>query len=136
MIEMKLSFSRKELLWFGPLFALFGGVIGGMVFWRFNAPLAAKWIWIMSGVVIGFYYLIPPLRKWIYRAWLGAFFPIGWIVSHLLLAVVFYLVVFPIGLLMRLLRYDALSRKFDPDRETYWIEREKKTDARKYFRQF
>ena len=136
MIEMKTSFSRKELLWFGPLFALFGGMIGGMALWQFEAPAVAKWIWIISAVVIGLYYLVPPLRKWLYMAWLGAVFPIGWIVSHLLLAVVFYLVVFPIGLLMRLLRYDALSRKFDPDCESYWRKREKRTDPRKYFRQF
>jgi uncharacterized membrane protein YoaK (UPF0700 family) len=133
---MKTTFLRRELMWFGPLFALFGGMVGAIAFWKFEAPVVAKWILIFSAVVILLYYLFPPLRKWFYMAWLGAVFPIGWIVSHLLLTVVFYLVVFPVGMLMRLFRYDALSRKFDPECKSYWRKREKNDDPRKYFRQF
>jgi len=123
-------------MWFVPLFALFGGMMGAFSFWRFEAPVVAKWIWFFTAAVILLYCLASPLRKWFYMAWLGAVFPIGWIVSHLLLAIVFYMVVFPVGMLMRLFRYDALKRKFDPDCESYWRKREKNNDPRKYFRQF
>jgi len=136
MIGMKTTFSRRELLWFGPLFALFGGMMSGLALWKFEAPEVAKWIWILSAVVITLYYLLPPLRKPIFIAWMGAVFPIGWVLSHVLLAVVFYLVVFPIGLLMRLFRHDALGRRLDPDSTSYWIKRETHTDPKKYFRQF
>lgn len=136
MIELKTSFSRRELLWFGPLFALFGGMIGGIAFWKFEAPAVAKWIWIFSAAVILLSYLVPALRRWFFMAWMSAVFPIGWIISHVLLAAVFYLVVFPIGLLMRLFRYDALGRRFDPDCKSYWKKRETNRDPRKYFRQF
>ncbi|MFT7302989.1 MAG: hypothetical protein ACI8UZ_001827 [Akkermansiaceae bacterium] len=136
MIELKTSFSRRELLWFGPLFALFGAMVGGMALWKFEAPTFAKWIWIVSAVVILLYSLLPPLRKWIFIAWMAAVFPIGWIVSHVLLAAVFYLVVFPIGLLMRCFRYDALGRSFDRDCKSYWKKREANDDSRRYFRQF
>ena len=93
MIKMKTTFSRREQFWFGPLFALFGSMIGGIALWKFSAPEVAKWIWIFSAVIIALYYIIPPLRKWIFMGWLGAVFPIGWAISHLLLSVVFYLVV-------------------------------------------
>ncbi|MFT5106198.1 MAG: hypothetical protein ACI8XO_000560 [Verrucomicrobiales bacterium] len=136
MIDLKTTFSRRELLWFGPLFALFAGMIGGLARSKFDAPDVAKWIWVISAVLIGLYYAVPPLRKWMFIGWMAAVFPLGWILSHVLLSVVFYLVVFPIGILMRLFRYDALRRRLDPDAKSYWIERESNRDSRKYFRQF
>lgn len=136
MIGLKTSFSRRELLWFGPLFALFGVLVGALALWKFGAPGVAKWIWIISAVVIAIYYLAPPLRRWIFIGWMAAVFPIGWILSHVVLSVVFYLVVFPIGLLLRLFRYDALRRRFDPEATSYWIKREVSEDPRRYFRQF
>lgn len=136
MIDLKTTFSRRELLWFGPLFALFAGMIGALARSKFDAPDVAKWIWVISAVLIGLYYAVPPLRKWMFIGWMAAVFPLGWILSHVLLSVVFYLVVFPIGILMRLFRYDALRRRLDPDAKSYWIERESNRDSRKYFRQF
>lgn len=136
MIGLKTEFSRKELLWFGPLFVLFGGMIGGFARWRFDAPGVAEWIWIVSGVIILVYYLVPPLRRGIFTGWLAVVFPIGWVVSHFLLALVFYLLVFPIGLMMRLFRYDALKRRFDPGAKSYWIKRESSKDPQDYFRQY
>lgn len=136
MIDLKTTFSKRELMWFGPLFALFAGMIGGFVIWKFEAPNVAKWIWMISAGVIVIYYLVPPLRKWLYTGWMAAVFPIGWVISHVLLAAVFYLLVFPIGILMRLLKYDALSRRFDREKKSYWIERKKVADPRKYFRQY
>lgn len=136
MIGIKTSFSRRELLWFGPLFALFGGTVGAMALWRFAAPDVARWIWIVSAAVIAIYYLVPPVRKWIFIGWMASVFPIGWILSHVLLSVVFYLVVFPIGMLLRLFRYEVLHRRFDPEATSYWIKREARSDPRRYFRQF
>lgn len=136
MIEIKTSFSKKELLWFGPLFALFSVIIGAIARWKFDSPEAAKWIWIFAVAIIFIYYLVPPLRRWIFIGWMAAVFPIGWIISHVLLTIVFYLVVFPIGILMRLLRYDALNRNVEPDAKSYWIKRENSKDPKKYFRQF
>ena len=136
MIGIKTSYSRRELMWFGPLFALFAGLVGGVASWKFDAPGFAKWVGLVSAAIVAIYYAVPPLRKPIFVAWLAAVFPIGWVVSHLLLSVVFYLVVFPIGLLVRLFGYDALRRRREPDAESYWIEREPRDDPRRYFRQF
>lgn len=65
-----------------------------------------------------------------------AVFPIGWVVSHILLAVVYYGVLTPIGLLLRLRGYDPLQRRLDRDADSYWREREQKDDKNRYFRQF
>ena len=51
---------------------------------------------------MGVYAAIPMSRKWIYLGWIYAAFPIGWTVSHLLLAAIYYLIVTPIALAVRL----------------------------------
>ena len=63
-------------------------------------------------------------------------FPIGIVVSHLLIATVYYLCVTPIGLLRRLVGKDIMKRRFPAGQESYWIERKKVEDKGRYFRQF
>lgn len=135
MIALKKTFTDGELRWFGPLFLLFSGMIGAVVRWRFDSPQLATWVWALGGATVVVYYLFPQSRRTIFMAWLGAVYPIGWVLSHILLGVVFYFVVLPIGLLLRLARYDPLTRKFDQKVTSYWIEREPSSDPRKYFRQ-
>ena len=48
-----------------------------------------------------------------------AVFPIGWVVSHLLLGVVYFLVLTPIGLTLRALGRDPLERRFDQSASSY-----------------
>ena len=62
--------------------------------------------------------------------------PIAWVVSHLVLVTIFYLVLTPIGLIMRLFGHDPLNARFDPDAKSYWQRRPEKTDSARYFRQF
>jgi len=63
-------------------------------------------------------------------------FPIGFVISHVVLALVYYLVFTPIGLIMRLLGKDLMHRKIDPDANTYWTEHPQTTDMRRYHRQY
>jgi hypothetical protein len=65
-----------------------------------------------------------------------AAFPIGWLVSHALLAIIYYLVITPIGLVMRGLGKDPIQKRFDPTRKSYWVKREATRDRSRYFRQF
>ena len=58
------------------------------------------------------------------------------VVSYTVLAMVFYLVLTPIGLLMRLVGYDPMSRRFDKDAASYWVPREGSRKVGRYFRQF
>ena len=65
-----------------------------------------------------------------------AAFPIGFVISHILLGIVYYGVMTPIGLMMRIVGYDPMHRKPDSQAETYWVEREPPKDKQQYFRQF
>ena len=50
---------------------------------------------------------------------------LGTLVSPIVLGILFFLVVTPTGLIMRALGKDLLSKKFDGNRNSYWIKRDK-----------
>ena len=61
-------------------------------------------------------------------------FPIGFVISHVLMAAIFYLVLTPIGLCFRLVGRDALGRKLEPNRASYWHDRGPNRDLSAYFK--
>lgn len=76
-----------------------------------------------------------PLGSTLYRAWMAAFRPVGWSVSFLLLACVYYAILTPTGLLMRVLGRDPMERTIDRSSTSYWVRRKPVADPRRYFRQ-
>ena len=62
--------------------------------------------------------MLNPLNKLWFK--FGIF--LGKIISPIVMGVIFFLVVIPIGLLMRLLKKDLLNLKFN-NNSTYWIEK-------------
>lgn len=135
LIEIDRSPTPKDLRWFGLLSAVFFVLLGGLAYWHW--PAAAPPVWIAGTVLVGVYAAAPPLRRWIYLGWIHAALPVGWTVSHLMLACMWFLVVTPIGLALRAVGGDPLDRA--PDRRTasYWrARREGSGDRRRYFRQF
>ncbi len=136
LIELNKNPSRRELFIFGALFALFFGLIGGLIWWRFQAPTVAYVLWSVAAFITILFYAVRPIRKPIYLAWIHLAFPIGWVISHVAMALIYYLVFTPIGLIMRLLGRDPMERRFERGAETYWTPHQPSEDPARYFRQF
>ncbi len=125
-----------ELRWFGVMLAAFAGVLGGVVVYASGALVAAMVIWAIGVVLTAVYYGLPPTRYLLFQGWMTLFFPVGWLISHLLMAFVFYLLITPLALVMRAIGRDALGKSPDPGAETYWSPLEAKPKATRYFQQF
>lgn len=134
-IEINRNPSRRELAWFGWLLPIFTALLGLLTWWRASLD-AASWIWWIGGALSAVVFLVPPLRRPIYVGWMLAVFPIGWVISHTVLAAIYYLVFTPIGLLMKLVGYDPMHRRREPEAKTYWVERAPTAGVGRYFRQF
>jgi len=79
---------------------------------------------------------MPGLMRIVYLTGAYAALPIALVISHLMLAVVYYLLLTPTGVLMRLLGHDPLARRFDASAQTYWRPRHRAENVARYFRQF
>ena len=137
MIEINWNPSTRELrqfagIWFPAFWILVGGLCG---YKTGSLPITAA-IWSAAFVVSLVGYLWLPFMRVIFVGWMCAAFPIGWTVSYLLLAAIFFLVLTPIGLGMRLFGRDPMLRAFDRSANTYWVPHNPGGDPRRYFKQF
>jgi hypothetical protein len=78
----------------------------------------------------------PRLIRPVFVGWMAIAYPIGWVVSRIILGVVFYFVFTPVAWFFRLVGRDALELKSQPTATTYWHPRPKVTDKSAYLRQF
>jgi hypothetical protein len=64
-----------------------------------------------------------------------AVYPIGFVLSHVVLLILFYGVITPLGALGRLARSDPLSLRRKQTLQSYWVERRRPRDKASYLRQ-
>jgi hypothetical protein len=136
MIEIDRHPGPRKLRQFAVLFVAAFGFVGFVVLRRTGSWEAALALWAVALVVGAAGLIRPPAIRLVWVGLIYLAFPIGWVVSHLLLAVVLYLVFTPIGLLLRLLGRDPLERRSDPRKESYWTPHRQVDTIERYFRQF
>lgn len=126
--------SARDLRIFASLWLVFLGGLGAFL-WRQEATVAAGWIGLAALAVFVPGMVAPRLVRVIYLGAVYATFPIGFVVSHLILGIVYYLVLTPIGLVLRLSGHDPLTRRFEAGKTSYWKARGAPKSAHSYFRQ-
>ncbi len=119
----------------GLLPALVAGV-GLPAWWGVDPFVVALGVWSVGGLVAGAVLGSTPLARRVFVGWTSAAEPIGWTVSMVLLALVYYGVVTPTALVARLVGRDALARRLDREAASYWVERPRGGGVDRYFRQY
>ncbi len=134
MIDLNKEPTRKQLWTFGVGFSPFTLVVVAL-FLR-NLPVAAVSVAASGLLVTLIFVCIAATRKPLYFGWIRLTYPIGWLVTHSILALGYYLLVTPLGCLLKLLRKDLLERTVEPERSSYWISDRARDDLDRYFRQY
>jgi hypothetical protein len=120
---------------FGITIGLFLIVIAGFLYWRGKEPNV---ILLISGsvlIVLGL--LLPVILKPVYWLWMVLSIFLGWIMTRVILALLFYLVITPIGLFSRLFGNRFLDLKWDRSKDTYWNYRDRNQESiEEYEQQF
>ena len=107
---------------FGYVFAVFFALIAGLSWYNDGG----HWHWWLGGgalfalVALASPSLLAPLN----RLWTKFGLLLAAVISPVVLGLVFYLCITPIGFLMRLFGKDPLRLRLDPQADTYWIRRE------------
>ncbi len=136
MISIDWNPDRKTLRTFAIGLVVLACVYAGWLAWHERLSHTAAWVCgIMGGLgLVGV--CVPPLLRWVYVAWMVVVFPIGWCVFQAMLAILYFAVIWPLGLLMKALGRDPLQLRSDPHATTYWNERPQSDDPRRHFRQY
>jgi hypothetical protein len=105
-------------------------------FWRRGSYVDAG-VGLSLGVLIPLAGLVwPEFLRIVYLLAIYTTLPIGLVASYLILLVIYYFVLTPIGLIMRLFGHDPLQRRFDRAAESYWTSRRPQEESERYFQQF
>jgi hypothetical protein len=78
----------------------------------------------------------PPANRPIYLGLAVVAFPIGLVLSYLILGALFYLLIAPFGLVFRGLGRDLMGRRYAREADTYWVDARPARPPASYFRQF
>lgn len=107
-------------------FGLTTGVIIVVLFaaffpWVFDATTMPMWPWILAGLLWAPALLMPSVLRPVYTTWMKIGHGIGWVNTRIILGVLFYVLVLPMGLVMRLFGKDPMARKLDESVSSYRI---------------
>jgi O-antigen/teichoic acid export membrane protein len=114
--------TNKQLRSFG--FTV-GGIFALIGFW----PLVVRaedprwWALVVAVCLVVPAVVFPRSLVWIYKGWMAVGHVMGWINTRIILGMVFYVIVTPIGIFRRWLGKDPMGRKLRPDLDSYRITR-------------
>ncbi len=99
-----------------------GGVfvlLGGWWLYRGKFGITTQVLLTLGALLIVFGLIWPRALVWPNRAWMLLAEVLSWITTRIILGLVFFLVVTPIGVVKRLMGWDPLSRRA-PRGASYW----------------
>ena len=136
-VQINRNPNSRQLKHFGWIWMSFVAVFGLVAWLKFDNMAVARGLWMAAVVVPLLGWAVPAIMRLVFLGMSFLAWPIGFVVSHVVLAVVYYLVVTPIGLLMRVFGYDSMKKTFDGEATTYWVPRAiEEVDVKRYFRQY
>ena len=102
---------RKELRTFGLMTGGIVAVLFGLLLpWLFSHAFPL-WPWIVAGVLGSLGLLAPAALGPVYRLWMKFGHVMGAINTRIILGLLFYVIFTPVGLAMRLFRWDPMRRR-------------------------
>ncbi len=100
--------------------SIVAGLFGVLLPWLLGLAFPV-WPWIIAGILILWALAAPSSMRPAYYGWMRFGLVIGAVMTRLILGIVFYLVVLPIGFVMRLSGKDPMMRRFDAQATTYRV---------------
>jgi MFS family permease len=145
LLDVNFHPDRKTLFQFGFVALAAFGLLGGLLSWKRSllgielggaAEGLAFALWGVGGLSALLSLVAPRLNRFLYVGLIVVTIPIGFVLSYVLMGLIFYAVITPVGLLFRLIGRDPLERKFDLEAPTYWVDHKEPDSIERYFRQY
>jgi hypothetical protein len=126
---------RKELRQFGLTVGIVFALLAVLLLWR-GRP-SYPYFFIISAILILPALFVPSLLMPFHKAWMTFAILMSWVMTRLILGILFYVGFTPMSFFAKLFGKDFLRLKFDKKAESYWIPKERrKFEKSDYERQF
>jgi hypothetical protein len=127
--------TKKDLRNFGFAVGAVLLIIGGLLFWK-ERPSYPYFLGIGAFLIVSGL-IFPALLKPLQKAWMTLAVILGWIMTRVILSILYYLVVTPIGVIAKLTGTRFLELKYNKEAKSYWnIREEKDVEPKSYEKQF
>jgi hypothetical protein len=137
LIDINWKPDRNELRTFGEISLAMLTVIALVFYWLDRLTAVTSLYLCAAGLVIFIASRISTkLVKPFYLLLYAIALPIGLVLTHILMAMFYFILLTPICLIFRLIGRDPLKRKWDPNAKTYWIPHRAPDSLKRYFNQF
>jgi len=119
---------KKQLRHFG---LIVGGIFAAIGLWPvlFRAQGPRLWALALAVALVVPALVLPRSLTYVHRGWMAVGEALGWINTRIILSVIFYALVTPMGILMRRFGRDPMQRRFEPDATTYRVPKSSRTAA-------
>ena len=136
MIRMERHPSRNQLMVFGLSWLVFFSFWGTVSWWKTGITWNAVVFWSLAFIIPAAGFIRLEVLRILFLLATYLALPIGMVVSSVILMAIYYLILTPIGIVLRVTGYDPMRRNFNPDASTYWVLRNPVADSERYFKQF
>ena len=125
--KQEIKINKKNNITFGILFFIFFLIIG--LFPLVSVGVIRIWSVVLSLIFLIITIIRPNLFTFLNRSWIQFGIFLGKVISPIVMGLVFFFVVTPIGVLVRILKKDVMGLKRGAS--SYWINREDKLQSMK-----
>lgn len=123
---------KKELREFGITIGVILILLGVLVMWRGKSE-RAPYLFLSGAIFLALAFTFRRILMPAQKIWMGFSVIMGFFVSRIILFMLFYVAVTPIGLIARLFGKDLLEQRIDRTKETYWCDRETGKETRESY---
>ena len=111
--------SERVLRQFAAILATVLAIVAAWVYWR-NGALPI-WAWALPLILLVFGTIMPNRLAGFYSVWMNIGHGLGWVNTHLILALMFYMILAPVGIIFRILGRCSLNITTLSNVDTYAV---------------
>jgi len=145
LVEINFNPNTKTLRQFGVIAFVGFGILAALAYYEKlifsfglgDARMPLVTTFVALGAISALFSLVAPrANRVLYVGLTLLAFPIGFVLSYVIMGTLFFLIIGPIALLFRLLGRDPMHRGYDPSSPSYWLEARPPRDNESYFHQY
>ena len=145
LVEINFNPDTNTLRQFGVIAFVGFGALGALAYYEMlvfsfglgeaRLPVATGFV-ALGSVALLFSLVAPRANRLLFVGFTLLAFPIGFVLSYLIMGALYFLIIGPIAVAFRLFGRDSMHRAYDPDAPTYWSTARPARDKESYFHQY